>query len=158
MDLKYYKSKYCANIEAVENFEKAKADNFVGWVCHHRLETHNSDGERRLVDITPDELITLGVYFNRPADELIFLTRGEHTVLHQTGNSYMLGHHHSETTKKKQSEANKGKPKSEEHKMKISEAQKGEKSYNYGKHWYNNGEINIRAKECPEGFVSGRLR
>ena len=24
-------------------------------------------------------------------------------------------------------------------------------------HWYNNGEINTLAKECPEGFVKGRL-
>ena len=24
-------------------------------------------------------------------------------------------------------------------------------------HWYNNGKENIRAKECPEGFVPGRL-
>ena len=27
-----------------------------------------------------------------------------------------------------------------------------------GKHWYNNGKITIMAKECPEGFVPGRLR
>lgn len=26
-----------------------------------------------------------------------------------------------------------------------------------GTHWYNNGEVNIKAKECPEGFVKGRL-
>ena len=25
------------------------------------------------------------------------------------------------------------------------------------KGWYNNGKINIMAKECPEGFVPGRL-
>lgn len=27
-----------------------------------------------------------------------------------------------------------------------------------GLHWYNNGEIEINAKECPQGFVNGRLR
>ena len=27
-----------------------------------------------------------------------------------------------------------------------------------GKHWYNNGEINIRAKECPDGFIPGRIK
>lgn len=31
MNLKYYKRHYCKDIENVENFEKAKADNFVGW-------------------------------------------------------------------------------------------------------------------------------
>ena len=29
MDLKYYKRYYCKDIENVENFDKAKADNFV---------------------------------------------------------------------------------------------------------------------------------
>ena len=26
-----------------------------------------------------------------------------------------------------------------------------------GKHWYNNGIISVHVKECPEGFVPGRL-
>ena len=26
-----------------------------------------------------------------------------------------------------------------------------------GYHWYNNGEIEINSKECPDGFVPGRL-
>ena len=26
-----------------------------------------------------------------------------------------------------------------------------------GRHWYNNGEINIMAKECPPGFMPGML-
>ena len=51
--------------------EKAKADNFIGWDRHHRLETHNSDGERRLVNLTVDELKALDMYYNRPAEELI---------------------------------------------------------------------------------------
>lgn len=29
---------YCDNIENVENYDKAKADNFVGWECHHHTE------------------------------------------------------------------------------------------------------------------------
>ena len=24
--------------------------------------------------------------------------------------------------------------------------------------WFNNGKINIRARECPEGFVLGRIK
>ena len=37
--------RYCKNIENVENYEKALADNFVGWCLHHRLQTWTSDGE-----------------------------------------------------------------------------------------------------------------
>lgn len=118
MDLKYYKHYYCKDIEKVENFEKAKADNFKGWHCHHRLETHNSDGERRLVDISHNELKALGMYYNRPADELIFLTSREH-------NAFKKGQQKSEETRKKLSEAKKGKRHSEEHKKKLSEAHKG---------------------------------
>ena len=159
---------FCKNPENIENYEKAKADNFKCWDCHHRLETHNSDGERRLVDITRDELKALDMYYNRPADELIFLTSMEHISLHQKGKK------HSEETKKKMSEAKKGKQLSEEHKKKMSEAKKGKQLSEETKkkmsealkgkniwikctHWYNNGKISKRAKECPDGFVPGRL-
>ena len=74
---------YCKEPEKIENFEKAKVDDFVGWHCHHRLQTWTSDGKRRAVDITAAELIALGMYYNRPADELIFLTESEHNSLHQ---------------------------------------------------------------------------
>lgn len=40
---------YCKEPEKIENYQKAKKDNFKGWECHHRLETHTSDGERRLI-------------------------------------------------------------------------------------------------------------
>ena len=91
MDLKYYKRYYCKDIENVENFEKAKADDFVGWNCHHRLETHNSDGERRLVDISHNELKALGMYYNRPADELIFLTSREHNAFKKGQQKVCIG-------------------------------------------------------------------
>lgn len=200
----------CDNIENVENYEKALADNFVLWNCHHRLETHTSDGERRLVDLTREELIALDIYYNRPPEELIFLTAKEHHSLHNKGKQFseehkrklsearkgkqfseeakkkmsevhkgekngFYGKHHSEETKKKLSEALKGKHLSEEHRRKIGEANKGKSGYWEGKHlseeakikisevskslrWYNNGTKNIRAKECPEGFVPGMLK
>ena len=134
---------YCKEPEKIENYEKAKKDNFKGWECHHRLETHNSDGERRLVDITKKELIALGMYYNRPASELIFLTIREH-------NAFKKGKPRSEETRRKLREANEGKKLSEETREKLSEARKG-------LHWFNNGKISKRAKECPPGFVPGRI-
>lgn len=68
----------------IENYDKALADNFEGWDIHHRLETHTSDSELRPVAITRDELIALDMYYARPASELIFLTRSEHTKLHRS--------------------------------------------------------------------------
>lgn len=142
--------RYCKDYENIENYEKAKADNFKGWDCHHRLQTWNSDGERRAVDITAAELKALGMYYNRPASELIFLTVKEHSV-------FRKWKHLSEETRKKLSEANKGHPVSEETKKKISEARKVKPGNANGTRWFNNGKINIRAKECPEGFIPGRL-
>ena len=142
--------RYCKDYENIENYEMAAADNFKGWHCHHRLETHKPDGKRRVVDIPYKELKALGMYYNRPAEELIFLTTREH-------NAYDKGKPKSEETKKKMSEARKGKPKSEETKKKMSEAHKGKNIWTKCMHWYNDGEINIRAKECPEGFIPGRL-
>ena len=178
--MKHEFEKYCKNYQGIENYEKAKAVNFKGWHCHHRLETHNSDGERREVDISHKELKALGLYYNRPAEELIFLTTREH-------NAFKKGKHLSEEHKKKIGVANKGeknpnygKHLSEERKNKIREANKGNKyalgcyrseetrkkmgeakkgnTNVRGRHWYNNGKINIRAKECPPGFVPGILK
>lgn len=69
--------------EKIENYEKAKSENFKGWCRHHRLETHTSEGIRRNIDITPQELKALGMYYNRPASELIYMRNGEHTTLHK---------------------------------------------------------------------------
>lgn len=178
--------RYCKDYENIENYEKALADNFKNWDCHHRKGEY----------ISKNELVALGLYFDRPANELIFLPSSEHISLHKKGKTYFKGKHHTEETKKKQSEAkkgeknpnygkhtwNKGIPQSEEHRKKNSESHKGKPSPNKGKHlsteiknkisetlkgksnatkgahWYNNGEINIMAKECPDGFTPGRLK
>ena len=141
---------YCKDYTNIENYEMAAADNFKGWHCHHRLETHNSDGERREVDISMEELKSLDMYYNRPADELIFLTVKEH-------NAFKKGIHHSEETRKKMSDAHKGKSRSAETRKRMSEAQKGNTNVR-GKHWYNNGKECKFCFECPEGFVPGRLQ
>ena len=62
-----------------------------------------------------------------------------------------------ENAMKEVAEAMKGHSVSEETKKKIAEASKGNKNVR-GMHWYNNGKISKRAKECPEGFVPGRIK
>ena len=69
-------------------------------------------------------LINNDLYYSRPASELIFLTRSEHTALHKEGKQ------HSEETRKKISESNKGKHHTEETRKQISEAMK--------RRWKNN--------------------
>lgn len=148
-----YNKRFCKEPEKIENYEKALEDKFIGWQCHHRLETHTSDGERRLVDITADELQALGMYWNRPASELIFLKISEHRSLHTKGesnhmygkqgywkgkpgpnkgklageNNPMYGKHHTLLSIQKMSEAKKGKHHSAESKKKMSDAHKGRK-------------------------------
>lgn len=58
-----------------------------------------------------------------PSDE----TRRKISEANKGKNNYWYGKHHSEETKKKMSKASKGKSKSEEHKKKLSEANKGQK-------------------------------
>lgn len=126
-----YKSCVCSEPSKIENYDKAIADTTQTWECHHRLETHTSDGERRLVDLTQEELEALDMYYHRPPEELIFLTYKDHNSLHSKGKR------HTEETKRKLSNANKGKlkgkPRSEETKRKISIALKGRTSPNKGK-------------------------
>lgn len=135
----YAVKRYCKNFTKIENYDKAVNDKTQTWVCHHRLETHNSDGERRLVDLLISELIALGTYYDRPPEELIFMTALNHKRLHNIGNEVryrkvsdtMKDHIVSEEQKRKTSETMKGRkrsPFSEEWKRKISEAKKG-------KHW-----------------------
>ena len=46
----------------------------------------------------------------------------------------------------------------EETRRRMSEAAIGKNTWTRGRIWVNNGKINKRAYECPEGFVLGRLR
>ena len=133
--------RYCESFTEIENYDKAIADNTQIWPCRHRLETHNSDGERRLVDLTSEELIALDMYYHRPASELIFLTYKEHVLLHNRSlepnrkrAETMRGRKHSEETKRKISEAKKGKKRSEETRRKMSEAKRGKPSPRKGRH------------------------
>jgi len=123
---KHAKKYCCEDISLIENYDKAISDPNEIWDCHHRLEIQDDKV------MTVDELKKDGLYFHRPASELIFLSHHEHTKLHMNDEKHPLyGKHHSEETKHKMSEAMKGenspfygKHFSEEHKRKISEARK----------------------------------
>lgn len=123
---------YCRHPEKIENYEKAVADTTQTWDCHHRLESC----------FTHKFLKEMNLYYDIQPEALIFLTRAEHSSLHNKGkkrkefseehkrkiSEAKKGKRHSEETKRKISETKKGKKPSEEHKRKLGEAKKG-------KHW-----------------------
>lgn len=129
INIKSVKRFCCENISLIENYEKALNDESQTWDCHHRNEI--------LLNKTKSELKNLGLYWNRPANELIFLTHSDHMSLHNSGNrnpmygngelisgdkhwlknkGYLIkgekngfyNHHHTEESKKKMSEKKKG--------------------------------------------------
>ena len=119
---------YCSEpLDKIEHYEEALADNFAGWCIHHRLEIQQ-DGTR----VSRQELKDNGLYYDRPANELIFMRFGDHSALHSTGNTNMKGKHHTEESRQKMSEARSGennpffgKHHSAETSLKISAALKG---------------------------------
>ena len=157
---------YCSEpLELVENYKQAEADGFEGWCLHHRLEIQ-PDGTR----VSLQELIDQNLYYGRPASELVFMKVCEHATLHNKDKVI------STETRKKMSEALKGKQFSAEHRKKLSEALSGENHPLFGKHhseetrqkmsevhkgklWWNNGISSKRSRECPgEGWKRGMLK
>ena len=70
--------KYCSDpLELIENYKQAEADGFKGWCLHHRREIQ-PDGTR----VSRQELKDNGLYYDRPASELIFMRKREHHSLH----------------------------------------------------------------------------
>lgn len=93
----------CEDISLIENYEKAVNDKTQTWNCHHRLEIQNGK------HIKTSELIEQNLYYNRPASELILLTKKDHNILHHTGNKNRSGQKASLETRQKMSEAQKEK-------------------------------------------------
>ena len=122
---------YCReDISLIENYDKAIADTTETWECHHRLEIQEGN------TYSMKELKALRLYYMRPACELIFLTKAEHSRLHAKNKSKetkekirqkAIGRKLSEEHKRKLSEVNKGKKLSEETRRKLSESRKGKK-------------------------------
>lgn len=97
----------------IENYEEAMNDTAHTWDCHHRAEILPC-GRFKIEDLKKH-----GLYYDRPAKELVFLNHKDHLCLHFGGVPL------TSEMRRKISEANKGKPKSEETKRKLSEAHKG---------------------------------
>lgn len=71
--------RFCRDaINCVENYEKAVNDKSKTWVLHHRLEL-TIDG---LFALSRDDLKRMGMYYHRPAFELIFLDKSQHMRMH----------------------------------------------------------------------------
>ena len=70
--------KFCSEpLDKIEHYEEALAENFKGWCIHHRREIQ-PDGTR----VSRQELKDNGLYYDRPASELIFMRKREHHSLH----------------------------------------------------------------------------
>lgn len=144
---------YCMTPELIENYDLAIADKEKVWICHHRKEEF----------YTSKELVEMNMYFNVSPDDLVFCRneKEHHKYPHkgvEIATECHKGQKRSEETKKKMSEAKKGKTSwrkgkniSEEHKKMISKANKDRK-------WFTNGIINVFDFTCPQGFVPGLTR
>lgn len=69
----------CEDLSLIENYDKAIADTTQTWCCHHRGEILPCGRFSR------DDLKKFGLYFYRPASELIFMKKFNHFSLHRKG-------------------------------------------------------------------------
>ena len=168
---KYYSSLCNTSIDNVEGFDPEILESDRGWVLHHRLELEDKFGNPRDEEVSAWVLMRLGLYYNRPASELLWVRKGEHATMHnklrkrEAWNKGKTNIYDDETRKNisdtlKEYYKNNPKTVSEETKKKMSESNKGKPhpwNKEYG--WYNNGKIEMKCKqnEVPLGFTKGRL-
>ena len=71
---------YCfEDISLIENYQEAIEDKEKMWDIHHRREC---DDEGRTL-FTHKQLKEMNLYFKRPAEELIFVTKSMHKKMHR---------------------------------------------------------------------------
>ena len=76
----YHANRYSSeDISLIENYHQAIADEEKMWDIHHRREC--DENGRTL--FTKKQLIEMNLYYNRPAAELIFVTKSMHWKLHR---------------------------------------------------------------------------
>lgn len=112
---------FCSEpLENIENYKEAIEDSERLWDCHHRREI-DPDGTQH----SAKELMSRGLYHNRPASELIFLPHSEHARLHAMGNKRFLNHKHTDAAKRRMSESSKWRTITESQRLQISATLKG---------------------------------
>lgn len=138
----YVKYFCCEDISLIENYEKAISDDSQIWDCHHKNEI--------TLNKSVKELKSLGLYYNRPANELIFLTHSSHMSLHNSGNRNPFYDNHSQSG---ENHPNYGKHPSTETRKRQSEKAKNRER---GKWMYkDNIEKQILEKDIKEYSVNG---
>ena len=76
----YNAKHFCSeDISLIENYHQAIADKEKTWDIHHRREC---DDEGRTL-FTHKQLKEMNLYENRPASELIFVTKSMHSKMHR---------------------------------------------------------------------------
>ena len=165
--------KFCSEpLDKIEHYEEALAEGFKGWCIHHRLEIQ-PDGTR----VSMQELKSKGLYYGRPASELIFMRNGEHTTLHwfrkhmpeevknkisqtrlqRIANGEIKvdtsGLHTPEVRAKISIAAKERLADKKNHPMygkrQSEESRQKNSLAQRGRHWWNDGVSCKRAKECP---------
>ena len=118
-------NRYCKDdLSQIENYDKAVNDTTETWHLHHRDEIKILPSGMKVYRST-QELMENERYYHCPANELIFLTRSEHQIIHHKGKQFAT------ETRLKISKAMKGKESprkgkilSDEARQKMSDAKK----------------------------------
>ena len=126
--IKCQKRHYCKDdISLIENYEEAVNDDENLWCLHHRLGlTINGEFAH-----TAKELKRLGMYYNRPYFELIFLKFSEHSRIH---NEAMES---SRLDKFKQVNIGRKRPDMIEFNRKMNADKRNKPKGDFGKKYYN---------------------
>lgn len=154
----------CEDISLIQNYEIA-INSSDKYDCHHRLEIQDDK------TVSVKELKEQGLYYKRPANELIFLKHSEHTLLHKPHKFIIKGKiKHNEDFKENCRKNMLGKRWYTDgvNNIQSRECPKGfrpgrtfkiiNNKGSTGFHWYTNGKENVSAKECPKGFRLGRIK
>ena len=78
---RYKVKKYCCDdISQIQNYKEAVEDTDNMWALHHKMELIVTGA---VCDATKQDLIDWNIYYDRPADELMFIKDSEHKKLHR---------------------------------------------------------------------------
>ena len=125
---------YCKDLSKIENYQKAISDTTQKYELHHRLEIMPFSGKR----VDKYYLMNQEMYYDVQPEALIFLTATEHRKLHFCGKrfqdfQYIKGSKENNKRKKiKKIKKEKTYKFSEETRKRMSEAAKGKRK---GLHW-----------------------